>query len=228
MDETGLYYRDTPKSTFKVKGEECTGGKRSKERLTIALCAGMTGEKLPALVIGKCKKPRCFKKITPNALPVIYTSNKKAWMNSALFQWWLETFNRKMRRQSRNVLLFVDNAPSHPTVELSDVKLAFFPPNATSKSQPMDQVIIQTMKLKYRKRQLQHIISTMKQDKRKCGTQLLKDINVLQAIYWINSSWREVESLSKRMETLVKMTTITTTYPVHHSQVKGTVWITIT
>ena len=29
------------------------------------------------------------------------------------------------------------------------------------------------MKLKYRKHQLQHIISTMEQDKRKCGTQLL-------------------------------------------------------
>ena len=96
MDETGLFYRDTPKSTFKVNGEECTGGKRSKERLTIALCASMTGEKLPALVIGKCKKPRCFKNITPKALPVIYTSNKRAWMNSALFQWWLETFNRKI------------------------------------------------------------------------------------------------------------------------------------
>ena len=87
------FSRDTPKITFKVKGEVCTGGKRSKERLTIVLCAGMTGEKLPALVIEKCKKPHCFKKITPKALHVIYTSNKKAWMNSALFQWWLETFN---------------------------------------------------------------------------------------------------------------------------------------
>ena len=82
-----------------------------------------------------------------------------------------------MRRQSRNVLLFVDDAPSHPTAELSNVKLAFFPPNTTSKSQPMDQGIIQTMKLEYRKRQLQHIISTMEQDKRKCSTQLLKGIN---------------------------------------------------
>ena len=187
MDETGLYYRDTPKSTFKVNGEECTGGKRSKERLTIALCASMTGEKLPALVIEKCKKPRCFKNITPKALPVIYTSNKRAWMNSALFQWWLETFNRKMRRQSRNVLLFVDNAPSHPTAELSNVKLAFFPPNTTSKSQPMDQGIIQTMKLEYRKRQRQHIISTMEQDKRKCGTQLLKGIKREREMFYLTT-----------------------------------------
>ncbi|XP_041378800.1 tigger transposable element-derived protein 4-like [Gigantopelta aegis] len=194
MDETGLFYRDTTKSTFKVKGEECDGGKRSKERLTVALCASMTGEKIPALVIGKCKKPLCFKKITPEALPVIYTSNKKAWMNSALFQWWIEKFNRKMRCHSRKVLLFVDNAPSHPTVELSNVKLAFLPPNTTSKSQPMDQGIIQTMKLKYCKCQLQHVISAMEQDESKCGTQLLKDINVLQAIYWIHSSWKEVES----------------------------------
>jgi hypothetical protein len=43
MDETGLFYRDTTKSTFFKTGEKCTGGKRSKERITVALCASMTG-----------------------------------------------------------------------------------------------------------------------------------------------------------------------------------------
>lgn len=194
MDETGLFFRDTTKNTLKVKGDECVGGKRSKERITIALCASMTGEKVTPLVIGKSKQPRCFSKIKPETLPVMYCNNKKAWMNSSLFESWLSKFNNRMKRQNRHVLLFVDNAPSHPTVNFSNVKLQFLPPNTTSKSQPMDQGIIQTLKLKFRKRQLQHVIYEMDKDKSKCGSQLLKDITILQAIYWIHRSWQEVET----------------------------------
>ncbi|XP_033730203.1 tigger transposable element-derived protein 4-like [Pecten maximus] len=193
MDETGLFYRDSTKNTLKVKGEECAGGKRSKERITVALCSSLKGEKLPALVIGKAKQPRCFNKIKPETLPVIYRNNRKAWMNSSLFDGWLNQVNRKMKRQNRNILLFLDNAPSHPKIQPSNVKLVFFPANTTSKCQPMDQGIIQTLKLKYRKRQLKHVIRAMDKDKTKCGTQLLKDITLLQAIYWIDSAWKEVD-----------------------------------
>ena len=41
-----------------MNGDQCAGGQRSKERLTVALCASVTGEKCVPLVIGKCKKPR--------------------------------------------------------------------------------------------------------------------------------------------------------------------------
>ena len=58
----------------------------------------------------------------------------------------------------------------------------------------MDQGIIQTIKLKFCKRQLRHVISEMEKDKSKCGSELLKNINILQAIYWINRSWQEVET----------------------------------
>lgn len=44
MDESGLFYRDTAKTTFFKKGDACTGGKASKQRITIALCASMTGK----------------------------------------------------------------------------------------------------------------------------------------------------------------------------------------
>ncbi len=43
-DETGLYYKMLPKTTLKIKGEKCTGGKLSKERLTLWLCSSMEGE----------------------------------------------------------------------------------------------------------------------------------------------------------------------------------------
>jgi hypothetical protein len=60
-----------------------------------------------------------------------------------------------MRQQNRHVLLFLDNAPSHPKLTLNNVTLQFLPANTTSKSQPMDQGIIQALKLRYRRRQLQ-------------------------------------------------------------------------
>jgi hypothetical protein len=70
MDETGLYifFRDTNTYTFHKKGDDCAGSKRSKERLTVALCASMTGENLRPLVNGKCENPRCFKKISVESL----------------------------------------------------------------------------------------------------------------------------------------------------------------
>ena len=53
MDETGFFFRSTANKTLFVRGEECRGGKKSKERLTVALCANMVGDKKQPLVIGK-------------------------------------------------------------------------------------------------------------------------------------------------------------------------------
>ena len=44
-----------------VRGSDCAGGKKSKEHLTVALCASASGEIENPLVIGKSLKPRCFK-----------------------------------------------------------------------------------------------------------------------------------------------------------------------
>ena len=57
----------------------------------------------------------------------------------------------------------------------------------------MDQGIIQTVKLKYRKCQLQHVLAEMDICATKTGSQILKEITILQAIYWINSAWKEVK-----------------------------------
>lgn len=61
-DETGLYYQLLPERTLTFKGDNCKGGKRSKQRLTVLLCANMSGtHKLKPFVIGKSQNPRCFK-----------------------------------------------------------------------------------------------------------------------------------------------------------------------
>ena len=88
VNETGLYTKSLPKKTF-VFGEEkeVDGFKESKERVTVMNCANATGtHKLPLLLIGKSKHPRCFKNISQ--LPLIYKNQSNAWMNGNEFDSW--------------------------------------------------------------------------------------------------------------------------------------------
>ncbi|XP_035673006.1 tigger transposable element-derived protein 4-like [Branchiostoma floridae] len=191
MDESGLFYRTTTNKTLATKGQQCSGGKQAKDRLTLVLCANMAGGKEKPLIIGKSENPRCFKNIDRPSLPVTYTNNAKAWMTSDLFKNWLKKLDQKMGRQGRKILLLLDNAPSHPDVALNHIELKFFPPNTTSRLQPMDQGIIQTVKLKYRKRQLRRILQELENDKEATGTQAAKRLTVLQAIQFVGAAWRE-------------------------------------
>lgn len=152
------------------------------------------GEKIKPLVIGKSSRPRCFSRVKVEKLPVQYKANRKAWMTSALFEEWLHWFDRQMN--GRKVLLFVDNAPSHGLTKLKNVTVKFLPKNTTSHCQPMDQGIIQAFKLKYRKKQLQHVVSKMEVNPTETGPELLRKITILDSIYWLARAWKEVETLT--------------------------------
>jgi len=156
----------------------------------VLLAANAVGDKLKPLVIGNAQKPRCFKNINVKDLPVIWKANKKAWMVSSIFEEWLQKLNRKFKSEDRKILLFVDNCPSHPTITLSNIKLQFLPPNTTSLIQPLDQGVIRAFKENYRKLILRRIINEFEKKK----TFNLKDINVLDAIYWVAKAWDEVKS----------------------------------
>ena len=162
MDESGIFFRALPDKTLREKETECKGGKRSKERITALFCVNMDGEFEKTLVIGKYGKPRCFKSIDTRTLPVTWEHNKKAWMTSEIYQRWLQNFDSKMRRQNLQVLLLLDNAPSHPKdVNVTNVKLVFLPANMTFMLQPLDQGIIKAVKTIYQKRLLQSVSAKM-------------------------------------------------------------------
>ena len=92
----------------------------------------MLGEKLMPLVIGKSKKPRCFKHIDIEKLPVRYHWNTKSWMTLTIFQDWVNNLNSKMKAEGLKILLLLDNAPIHPKdLEMRNIKLFYFPPNTT-------------------------------------------------------------------------------------------------
>ena len=158
------------------------------------LCANVLGENEKALVIWKYKNSCCFKKMPHNQLPVHYYANKNAWVTSGLFEDWVKKLDRKIRCQKHKILLFMDSASSHAHLNLKNIKLQFFPANTTSKLQPMDQGIIQATKLKYHKLQLRKMIVAMENDRAICPSQLLKEIDALQAIYWIKQAWDDVKA----------------------------------
>lgn len=185
-DETGLFFRSIPKKTLYPKGEKCFGGKHSKERLTVLLCCFGDGKFEKPLVIGKAENPRCFKNIRKENLPVVWKANKKAWMTSSIMEEWLIQLNRKMVIQKRNILLFLDNATSHPNLKLSNVKLVFLPPNTTSETQPLDRGIINSFKVHYRSRMLKRFICKM--DSVSNVSELIKSVSCLDAIYWIKEA----------------------------------------
>ena len=49
MDETGIFFRALPDKTLHVRGTDCPGGKRAKDRLTVALCVNAELENLKHL-----------------------------------------------------------------------------------------------------------------------------------------------------------------------------------
>ena len=112
-DETGLFFQCLPEKTLALKNEMCSGGKKSKSRLTVLVAANMDGsDKLPPLVIGKAKNLRFFKLV--KTLLVCYKSNKKACMTSQLFKKWLKKLDMQFSAQKRKIAMVVDNCPAHP------------------------------------------------------------------------------------------------------------------
>jgi len=186
-DEFGLFFKCLPNRKMHLKGESCSGGKQSKERVTVFIACNMSGnEKLKLTLIGKSAKPRCFKGFKNTR--VNYFHNKTAWMTEEIFTKILSYFNDKMVMQKRNVLFFVDNCPSHPQkLKFSNVKLVFLPKNTTARLQPCDAGVISWVKRNYRSKIVRKLLASYENNESLIIT--LKD-----ALIMIHSSWKELSS----------------------------------
>ena len=194
-DETRLYYRATPDGSLCYAYQQLSGSMKAMDRVTILCCANMSGnDKVKLLVIGKSKKPRCFKGIDVDTLPVSYRVNKNAWMTNLLFEEWITRWDSALGKQSRKILLLVDNCTAHPALDtLKNIRLEFLPPNTTSLIQPMDQGIIKNFKGHYRKELVQMTITAIEDNllSTSCmATEVSAKITILDAIRVVAKSWR--------------------------------------
>ena len=134
--------------------------------------ASATGEKLPMFVIWKSKNTRYFKNV--KHLPCEYKSQKKSWMNTEIFEEWVDKLDRKFSEDDRKIALIIDNCPAYPSISnFTNVQIVFLPPNTTSILQPMDQGVLRSLKAHYRGRVVRLLCRALEKKKA-----LSKDFNL--------------------------------------------------
>ena len=209
-DETGLNFRLLPDKTLAASFEKSADGrKKSKERVTLNVCSNASGTiNLPLHLIGKARKPRCFKGVNMDLLPVKYSGQKNAWMESGLFQdWFHHTFVPFVRTkltelgQECRAILVLDNCSAHPDSSelVSDdgkITVKFLPPNVTSLIQPMDQGVLQAVKRRYKKKLLRALI--IGDDRGVSLIDFLKSVTMKTVVNLVAEAWKEIEPSTLR------------------------------
>ena len=206
-DETGLYYRMLPGRTLATVHEPPSGTKKAKERVTINACANASGSiKLPLLVIGKAKNPRCFRGVDQSTLPVVYRNQKNAWVNIPIFlDWFHNCFVPEVRAKLQNLgqepkaILILDNCAAHPNENelVSDdgkIVAKYLPPNVTPLIQPMDQGVLVCIKRLYRKSILRDLVSQSALS----IVDFLKSIDLLNVVKTVSFAWDNVSCTTLR------------------------------
>lgn len=129
----------------------------NKDRTAVLLCSNASGgHKLKSFVIGKYKKPRAFKGL-PN-FPVIYVCNLMLeWINNFSKTDFLtilfsvkNLFDKLKMSEDSKAILIVANCKAHPEAEelvSGNISITYLPPNSTTLLQPMDQGVIQNIKI---------------------------------------------------------------------------------
>jgi hypothetical protein len=104
-------------------------------------------------------------------------------MTSEKFEEWLKEVDRQMKRRQKKIAMIVDNCPAHPKVEkLEAIELFFLPPNTTSKTQLMDQGVIDNLKVHYRKKIVLRQIESIE-------TKQEFQLTVLDALRLLKQAW---------------------------------------
>ena len=106
MDETGQFWKALPDKSLSEAGKRCRGGKKAKQQCTWAFFVHAAGGKEEPVVIGKSKKPCCFKHLKDKTKPYKchYFSNSKAWMRTEIMVNVLTKLNGQLKRRKTDEL----------------------------------------------------------------------------------------------------------------------------
>uniref|UniRef100_A0A182YJT2 Uncharacterized protein n=1 Tax=Anopheles stephensi TaxID=30069 RepID=A0A182YJT2_ANOST len=179
---SGLFYQCLPEQIFKYQANECHDGEVEQERVTVLLCANITGtEKLPILVIGRSKCPELFGRF--------YATNAKAWITGAMFVAWLTELNDRMVSNERHIVLLINHfhVPAiFPT--FTNVKIVVLPSKSTSDSvKPQHNELIHSFKSNFRTEVVKHLLD--------CGKKRTKpNVSLPFALNAAARAWRKVDS----------------------------------
>ena len=201
-DETVLFWCYVQRKTLAMSNEKNPSGpKDSKERITILACSNASGaHKLKLLVIGKSANPRALSGI--KTFPVIYRSNKRAWMAKEIFSEWYENhFLPEVRKNYKSlnfstykkIYLIIDNCSAHSIEEShngNNEKLLFLPPNCTAVLQPMDNGILRAFKCRYKHDFLLRMVETVNAEK--SILDFIKEYTIRDALWCAANAWSDI------------------------------------
>lgn len=188
VDETGLFFRASPNKL--VQGDEAHNSLHEEPRLSILLAANADASDLmEPYIIGNIMPPKKIKNAPISQLGYHYVCSGRSRMTVFIFQQWLRDFNARMASAHRNVVLLIDNAPSHVLgcVNLTNVRVIMFAPHLGMKVQPMRGGILAAFKGRYRQKHL-----TMAIDHQEDGLTDIYRVTQLQAMRWITESWQQM------------------------------------
>jgi hypothetical protein len=172
-DQTGLFYSKLPNRIYIDKDEEDYHGVRqmkSKDWVTQMVASTGAGKKLPLFMVGKSKKPECFR-LCGDVPPMAYIHQTNAWFDKEITVHWINTVLwpwHLAHHGNVSCLLLLDNCPAH--VDLDNNKLPaklillFFPPNCTSFLQPTDMGMIACLKVGYEANMLRRLLAICDDD----------------------------------------------------------------
>ena len=183
MDETGLYWRQVPNGG--LSKQKIARQKRDKTRISLVVASNATGlDRVPLWLIGEAKTPRALRGVNIRALGCVWRHNNAAWMRHDIMEDWLRSFYGCISID-RRVLLLLDNASPY-TVGVRRapppprIKVVFFPSNATSIYQPLDQGIIQNVKHHYRKKWIRWMIAILDR-----GLDPREKMSIYYTLHWM-------------------------------------------
>ncbi|XP_029460970.1 tigger transposable element-derived protein 3-like [Rhinatrema bivittatum] len=192
VDETAIFFREMPDRV--LESSDVTGFNRAREYVTVITCANSTGsEKMRLLVIGRSKRPRCFKGVTMDALPVQYEADLYTRLSINIFQKWVRGIDAKMKQVGRKIILFIDHCTAHTAGDLDNVKIVILPPKSPPAIQPMDQEVIRHLRQHYRKQIFTKIIGDFDGSDPQSAIDLARSITILDAAHMLNAAWKDVQ-----------------------------------
>ena len=211
-DETGFFYKQLPTRSLVESSKKQPSASVQKERLSVLFAVSMAGERLPPLVIGNTHKPGGYNNTTTQ--PYLWAYNANSWMTSMIWEAWLKTIDDILRHKMRKIALIVDNCAAHTVSDrLTNIELAFIPPNLTSILQPCDQGIIHTVKAHYRSKLVRMHLDAIEQGREIKPQKITYVLMIVSSFYEIADStiihcfrhagWRPMPSTEKA-ESIIK------------------------
>lgn len=191
-----LYCTDASGLMWRVMTKEKEESlQRNLNRITFMPCSNSTGtHKLDLLVITK-EPIESFK----NTLPICYKNQTNGWVTREVFtDWFHEEFVPAVRKfmntnnLSEKALLVLDEAPGYPEeyfLNSNDgmVQVMFLPAEYSHMIQPMDQTLMEIIKIHYKKKLILDVVSKGGDVKMN-----LKNLNLIDALSSLADTWNSL------------------------------------